>query len=392
MKTTLVALALAAATMAKPMPQASTPEGCSDSHSGSFQITVVNATTAAKRDVEKRQLAGILTLTLEGGILKDQAGRTGYIASNYQWQFDNPPQENAISSSGYSYCSNNSLALAGSAIFYQCWSGDFYNLYDRHWAAQCSPVYLVGINGGGTPPATQITDGQPQASTAIPISEISDGQPQVPTYAPPVSQISDGQPQAPTGGVPVTQISDGQPQAPTGVPVTQISDGQPQAPTGGAPVTQISDGQPQAPTGGAPVTQISDGQPQAPTGGAPVTQISDGQPQAPTGAPVTQISDGQPQAPSGVPVTQISDGQPQAPSAPPAPPVTQITDGQPQAPPATSAPPVTQISDGQPQAPIATGNYTIPSTAPPAFTGAAATPVYGLGAMAAGMMGVVAML
>jgi len=345
MKTTFTALALVAVAMASPMPQAATPEGCADSHSGTFQVTVVNATTTAKRDVEKRQLSGILTLTLNEGILKDQAGRQGYIASNYQWQFDAPPQANAISTGGYSLCSNNSLALGSSAIFYQCWSGSFYNIYDRHWAAQCSPIYLVAINeSDDAPPASQIGDGQPIATTII------------------ISQISDGQPQAPTG-VPVSQISDGQPQVPTGIIVSQISDGQPQAPTG-VPVSQISDGQPQAPSPtGAPISQISDGQPQAP---------------APTGAPISQISDGQPQAPAptGAPVSQISDGQPQFP-APTTPPYLTV--------PSVTIPQIPATSG------TGTGNYTYTATLP-TFTGAAPSAVYGLGAMAAGLMGVVAML
>jgi hypothetical protein len=57
-----------------------------------------------------------------------------YIAANYQFQFDAPPQAGAIYTTGFSLCSNNSLALGGSAIFYQCLSGSFYNLYDRDWA------------------------------------------------------------------------------------------------------------------------------------------------------------------------------------------------------------------------------------------------------------------
>ncbi|KAF2741202.1 hypothetical protein EJ04DRAFT_117191 [Polyplosphaeria fusca] len=367
MRNTLVSLALAATVLANPMPQAVSsaiapeapvPSGCSTSREGTFQITVVNVTSSAKRDVEKRQLSGILTLSLSDEILKDQAGRTGYIASNFQFQFDSPPQAGAIYTSGFSVCSNNSLALGGSAIFYQCWSGGFFNLYDRAWAEHCVPIYLVGQSFSSGGQVTQISDGQPGASSAVPISEATDGQPVMPT-APPVSQISDGQPQAPTGGPPVSQISDGQPQAPTGAPVSQISDGQPQVPTG-APVSQISDGQPQAPTGGPPVSQISDGQPQAPTG-PPVSQISDGQPQAPTvGPPVTQISDGQPQAPTGPPISQISDGQPQAP------------------------------------APSPTGNFTgnVTTTASPSqFTGAAAAlPMFGIGALAAGVFGAVALL
>ena len=85
---------------------------------------------------------GTLALTLADGILKDAKGRTGYIASNFQFQFDGPPQAGAIFTSGFTSCGNGSLALGGSNVFYQCRSGDFYNLYDRSWAAQCSPVTI----------------------------------------------------------------------------------------------------------------------------------------------------------------------------------------------------------------------------------------------------------
>jgi hypothetical protein len=74
-------LALAATALAQSAP----PAGCQASTSGSFQIATVNVTSPRKRDIEARQLAGTLTLNLNGGILKDQAGRTGYIASNYQY-------------------------------------------------------------------------------------------------------------------------------------------------------------------------------------------------------------------------------------------------------------------------------------------------------------------
>jgi hypothetical protein len=72
-------------------PQASAPAGCLASHSGQFQITVQNVTTGAK---VKRDA---LEITLSGGILKDAQGRTGYIADNYQFQFDAPPQVNLFS-------------------------------------------------------------------------------------------------------------------------------------------------------------------------------------------------------------------------------------------------------------------------------------------------------
>ncbi len=239
-----------------------------------------------RTDLDKRQSTcgtpGYLTLTLAGGQLTDAEGRTGYIASNYQFQFDKPPQNGAIYTGGFSVCSNGSLALGGSTIFYECLSGAFYNLYNNDWAPQCHPIFIdilpCGTSTGG---ATQATDGQPEATTVLP---------------PAVSQITDGQAQA-KSAVPVSEYTDGQPQVVTASPKP--------------PVTQISDGQVQAPTSAAtakPVTQISDGQVQAPTAtatGVPVSQISSGQVHATTAAPkptttpaavVTQISDGQIQA------------------------------------------------------------------------------------------------
>jgi hypothetical protein len=231
--------------------------------------------------------SGYLTLTLAGGQLHDAIGRTGYIAANYQFQFDAPPQNGAIYTGGFSVGGNGSLALGGSAVFYECLSGTFYNLYDRSWAAQCEPILIGIVPCGSSNVATQASDGQPGGTTILPVTQISDGQPQGTSAVPvPVSEYTDGQPQVITAyPKPVTQISDGQVQAPTatGNPVTQISDGQVQAPSAtGKPVTQISDGQVQAPSAtGAPVTQISDGQIQAPTTTvAVVTQISDGQVQA----------------------------------------------------------------------------------------------------------------
>lgn len=346
MRSSFAPLALAALVAANPVPQGvtsaispptSAPAGCSPDYPGTFEISVVNVTSASsKRSFQKRQ--GALVLTLQGGILKDAQGRIGYIADNRQFQFDGPPQTGAIYTAGWSVCQNGTLAIGGDAIFDQCLSGTFYNLYDEATSAQCSPIYIQVIGGaapsGGV--ATEQPDGQP---TASPVAQISDGQ---------IQQISDGQIQNPTGS-PVTQIGDGQPQAPvtTAAPVGEISDGQPQAYTSAAaPVSQIGDGQVQAPTTTpvAPVSQISDGQIQAPTSAPVVSQISDGQIQAPTSAPVA-------------PVTQISDGQIQAPTSTPA------------------AAPVSQIGDGQVQA----GNATMtamPSATPQPYTGAASVPTF----------------
>lgn len=88
-----------------------------------------------------------LTLSLNNGILMDNQGRTGYIASNYQFQFDKPAQAGAIYTSGFSVCTDNStIALGDATTFYQCLSGDFYNIYDRDFGAgQCHQIQLQAI-------------------------------------------------------------------------------------------------------------------------------------------------------------------------------------------------------------------------------------------------------
>jgi len=290
-------LALAAAVSAAPQgvtsaisPSASAPAGCSTSYSGDFQIQVVNVTSSTKH---KRQAAddGTLMITLNNGVLKDNQDRTGYIAANRQFQFDGPPQTGAVYTAGWSVCSNGSLAIGDDAIFYQCLSGTFYNLYDEAEAAQCSPVYINVIGAGsgtasgaastigdgqvtGSAVASAISDGQIQASSAATISQISDGQIQATTSAAPVSQISDGQVQATSAvAAPVTQISDGQVQATTGA-VSQISDGQIQAPTSSAVVSQIGDGQIQAPANGT-VMPSGTGVVSSPTGtGSPIASYT----------------------------------------------------------------------------------------------------------------------
>ncbi|CAE7024687.1 hypothetical protein CFE70_003499 [Pyrenophora teres f. teres 0-1] len=220
-----VALGLAAAVTA--FPQASSGSECASTAPSDFAITTVNATTTpTKRSFQRRQLDGTLMISLKDGKLTDQAGRTGYIASNYQFQFDSPVQENAKEAEGFGLCSNGSMSLMGSTVFYQCLSGDFYNLYSQSTGAQCIPIHIQAtMAGASSSGVSQISDGQPQATSAGPaVSQISDGQPQA--SKPVVTQISDGQPQA--SAPVVTQISDGQPQASAPL-VTQISDGQPQA-------------------------------------------------------------------------------------------------------------------------------------------------------------------
>ncbi|KIV93905.1 hypothetical protein PV10_05080 [Exophiala mesophila] len=97
-----------------------------------------------------------LRLTLTNHTILDALDRTGYIASNYQFQFDKPPQSGAIYTSGWSACPVKdpseptpaefnfglTLALGGSTTFWQCLSGSFYNLYTEKVAGQCNAVEI----------------------------------------------------------------------------------------------------------------------------------------------------------------------------------------------------------------------------------------------------------
>jgi len=215
--------------------------------------------TWASSNAQKRAPAcagsGILVATLSDGVLKDAQGRTGYVASNYQFQFDGPPQAGSIYTAGFTECSNGSLALGGSTVFYQCKSGDFYNLYDRWWAEQCSPVEILAMPCGE---GAEAVGGQHVVGTSVvtttAVVPLSDGQPQVVTTvkAIPMCQIDDGK--SPLSLNPdwfkLTAIA-GQVQGHT-TPCASVAPAT--TPASIAPVSQYSDGQIQvtplpAPTG-----------------------------------------------------------------------------------------------------------------------------------------------
>ncbi|RMZ86550.1 hypothetical protein DV736_g6230, partial [Chaetothyriales sp. CBS 134916] len=200
MKYATIVLALASLVLANAIPQAgnstgTAPPGCFGSVPGTFHIAAQD--TDSPSNLVKRNT---LTLTLSNSVLKDQIGRTGYIASNYQFQFDNPPQPDALYSSGFYICSNGTLAHGSSNVWAQCRSGNFYNLYDRNWGEACNDVYILYSDGSLSGAAAgQAPDGQPTVTTTIPgisasfaIGGIA-GQP----TASFVSQIGDGQAQGP---------------------------------------------------------------------------------------------------------------------------------------------------------------------------------------------------
>ncbi|KAI1072999.1 hypothetical protein LB507_009142 [Fusarium sp. FIESC RH6] len=244
MRTSLALLALAATAFAVPQavtedisPKEGPPKGCTSSYSGKFEVTIFKPGNEKRGLSEKRSCngEGVLVLNLDDGVLKDAQGRTGYISDSYQFQFDKPAQSGAIYTSGFSVCSNGTLALGGSAIFWQCQSGDFYNLYDRNWAEQCEPVEfgvmpcgkgsdsksapkkrIVGSSVVATTVVTVVSDGTTKevpTTIAVPMCQIGDGQVQVRTTpcddmelpiitAPPVSQVSDGKLAVPTTAPP----------------------------------------------------------------------------------------------------------------------------------------------------------------------------------------------
>ncbi|CCH62054.1 hypothetical protein TBLA_0G01080 [Henningerozyma blattae CBS 6284] len=89
---------------------------------------------------------GTLSMTLKNGMLADSKGRVGSIVANRQFQFDGPPpQAGAIYAAGWSITPQGNLAIGSNDIFYQCLSGNFYNLYDKTQGAQCSPVHLQAV-------------------------------------------------------------------------------------------------------------------------------------------------------------------------------------------------------------------------------------------------------
>ncbi|MCJ1454806.1 hypothetical protein MMC28_005159 [Mycoblastus sanguinarius] len=146
--TTAPATTAAPATSAAPATTSASSSSTFSTSSSSTSSTSSSAAAASSSSGVQMvacDSSGTLAITLDGGVLKDSKARTGYIASNYQFQFDGPPQAGAIYTAGFSICANSSLALGGSNIFYQCLSGSFYNLYDRSWAAQCSPVTISAL-------------------------------------------------------------------------------------------------------------------------------------------------------------------------------------------------------------------------------------------------------
>ncbi|QLQ79007.1 hypothetical protein HG537_0B03540 [Torulaspora globosa] len=105
------------------------------------------ATQPVTLDSSSCKNSGTLTIQLKDGVLTDAKGRIGSIVANRQFQFDGPPpQAGAIYAAGWSITPAGNLALGDNDVFYQCLSGNFYNLYDQSIGEQCHPIHLELVN------------------------------------------------------------------------------------------------------------------------------------------------------------------------------------------------------------------------------------------------------
>ncbi|KAL8692496.1 MAG: hypothetical protein Q9218_002499 [Villophora microphyllina] len=172
---------------------AQNPDGCVSDKSGTFVINPVKI-GAASPMLTKRQVKTICgstpIVTIKGGVLTDQLGRTGEVVANSQFQFDNPTQSGALHTSGFSICSNSSLAVGGSAIFYQCLNDPtptkaaFNNIYTISQGPQCNASYIetvfceapAGSSSGSSSAASQPATSAPSTlatSAAVPATTAS---------------------------------------------------------------------------------------------------------------------------------------------------------------------------------------------------------------------------
>ncbi|CAI4582301.1 BBM_1a_G0031600.mRNA.1.CDS.1 [Saccharomyces cerevisiae] len=124
-----------------------TTSGASQVSDGQVQATAEVKDANDPVDVVSCNNNSTLAMSLSKGILTDRKGRIGSIVANRQFQFDGPPpQAGAIYAAGWSITPEGNLALGDQDTFYQCLSGDFYNLYDKHIGSQCHEVYLQAID------------------------------------------------------------------------------------------------------------------------------------------------------------------------------------------------------------------------------------------------------
>ena len=119
-----------------PDGQVQAPSTVSQISDGQPQAPVQTSSDGQPKVTKSQQpvcVSDLLTLTLENGMLKDQADQAG---GNNQFQFDNPVQAGGYGRFDFSLCENGTVGFRGSTDWWKCDSGaGFYNLYN----AEISP-------------------------------------------------------------------------------------------------------------------------------------------------------------------------------------------------------------------------------------------------------------
>lgn len=95
---------------------------------------------------EKLSSSKVPYMSLQYGNLMDSRGRYAYIGADRKLTFANPVHHDAVITSGFGVCSNSTISLGGSTIFYSCLGvGDDRSgsgIYDRPVDGYCHPVHL----------------------------------------------------------------------------------------------------------------------------------------------------------------------------------------------------------------------------------------------------------
>jgi len=259
MLSSLALLGFAAIVAASPAPQATAsgyqvtpyltasgpaPSGCVSSYPGPFALSPSNVTSSKHSKRQSASSPTILIESLEDGVMKDSKNTFAYIASNGQFQNNPPsspqPQPGAIITAGYSVCSNGTLALGGSAIWWECNGGSRSAFYDVSQGPQCYMIYFNVVPASTSSGTTAIIP-----TTTVSVATVSsEGQGQGGTTVTPVTESSEGQGGAGSSATvaastvtPITVSSEGQGEAGTSATV---------AATTVTPVTVAPEGQPGA--------------------------------------------------------------------------------------------------------------------------------------------------
>ena len=101
-----------------------------------------------KTEVRECDVHGVILHFDRNGLLRDQLNRIGYIADNFQFQFDLPVQSGGYGEKEFGKYKDPKtgdifLTWRGSPDFYKCRSGNFDNLYSQSIGAQCKVTRIM---------------------------------------------------------------------------------------------------------------------------------------------------------------------------------------------------------------------------------------------------------